>query len=292
MGEIININYKSLIGLLIISSMLLFSGCVNSNNANTEIDNINNTTYTTTEISLSMAGGTAVVPIAQETAKIFMKSHPNVKIEVIGGGSGFGINEIGEKRIDIGMAGRNIKSSEKEKYPNLIASKIAVDGVAIVINKENPINNLTTEQLQKIYSKTITNWKEVGGTDEPITVYTRDELSGTRDTFWKLALNKNNISDRALIVASNGEMKAKVSADKNGIGYISVGYIDESVKPVALDGVNPTKENIKKGDYKVYRPLILITNGEPEPTVKEYINYILSPEGQKIVESKGFLSIN
>jgi phosphate transport system substrate-binding protein len=221
-----------------------------------------------------------------------MKSHPNVKIEVIGGGSGFGINEIGEKRIDIGMAGRNIKSSEKEKYPNLIASKIAVDGVAIVINKENPINNLTTEQLQKIYSKTITNWKEVGGTDEPITVYTRDELSGTRDTFWKLALNKNNISDRALIVASNGEMKAKVSADKNGIGYISVGYIDESVKPVALDGVNPTKENIKKGDYKVYRPLILITNGEPEPTVKEYINYILSPEGQKIVESKGFLSIN
>ena len=265
-------------------SIVSFCGCVDGGNGTTNTAN--------EKAIIKISGSTTVLPIAKETAKRYMMKHPNVQIEVSGGGSGFGVKQVGQGLVDIGMASRDLKASEKETYPDLVVYNIGLDGVAVVVNPNNPVSSLTKEQVKKIYAGEITNWKEVGGTDEPITVYTRDELSGTRDTFWKLALNKNNISDRALVVASNGEMKAKVSADKNGMGYISVGYIDESVKPVALDGVNPTKENIKKGDYKVYRPLILITNGEPEPTVKEYINYILSPEGQKIVESKGFLSIN
>jgi len=269
-------------GMLIVCFILFLSGCVGTS-ADQNTDN--------TKITISMAGGTALVPIAKETAKQFMENHPNVQIEVSGGGSGFGIKECGEGRITIGMAGRNLKSEEKEKYPNLIVYKIGVDGVAIVVNPSNPINDLSKDQVKKIFSGEITNWKNVGGNDAPINIYTRDEMSGTRDTFWKQALDKGNITDKSVVVASNGEMKAKISADENGIGYISIGYVDESVKAIKLDGIEPNQENVKKGIYSVYRPLNLMTKGEPDGLVKEYIDYVLSPNGQKIVKDKGFLPV-
>jgi phosphate transport system substrate-binding protein len=182
----------------------------------------------------------------EEAGKEFMKKHPNVKVVVSGGGSGFGIKQVGEGYIDIGMAGRDLKPEEKEKYPNLKVYKIGVDGVAIVVNPKNPINGLTKEQVKKIFAGEITNWKEVGGKDAPINVYTRDPESGTRETFWKFALDKGNITKKAIVVASNGEMKTKIAMDENGIGYLSVGYVDGSVKAIKLDGIAPTQENVKK----------------------------------------------
>ncbi len=262
--------------------MLLLSGCVGTS-ADQNADN--------NKITISMAGGTALVPIAKETAEQFIKSHPNVQIEVSGGGSGFGVKQAGEGLVDIGMAGRDLKSEEKEKYPDLIVYKIGIDGVAIVVNPSNPLNDLSKDQLKKIFAGEITNWKDVGGNDAPINIYTRDEMSGTRDTFWKQALDKGTITDKSVVVASNGEMKTKISTDENGIGYIFIGYVDKSVKAIKLDGIEPSQENVKKGIYTVYRPLNLITNGEPDGIVKEYINYILSPDGQKIVKDKGFLPV-
>ena len=262
------------IGVLVI---LCLCGCINSNKE------------TVNEEKITLAGGTALVPIMEEAGKEFMKKHPNVKVMVSGGGSGFGIKQVGEGYVDIGMAGRDLKPEEKEKYPNLKVYKIGVDGVAIVVNPKNPINGLTKEQVKKIFAGEITNWKEVGGKDAPINVYTRDPESGTRETFWKYALDKGNITKKAIVVASNGEMKAKIAMDENGIGYLSVGYVDESVKAIKLDGIAPTQENVKKGVYKVYRPLNLITNGEPKGVVKEFIDFVLSDEGQEIVKKKGFL---
>ncbi len=269
-------------GILVVCSILLLSGCVG-----TSADQNDNS-----KITISMAGGTALVPIAKETAKQFMEKHPNVQIDVSGGGSGFGIKECGEGRITIGMAGRDLKPEEKEKYPDLIVYKIGIDGVAVVVNPSNPINGLSKDQIKKIFAGEITNWKDVGGNDAPINIYTRDEMSGTRDTFWKRALDKGNITDKSVVVASNGEMKTKISTDKNGIGYISIGYVDKSVKAIKLDGIEPNQENVKKGIYTVYRPLNLMTKGEPDGVVKEYIDYILSPDGQKIVKDKGFLPVN
>ncbi len=268
-----------IMGIVLISSLLSLSGCVSSSQGTTE----------KTEITL--AGGTALVPIAKETGKIFMEQNPSVVISVSGGGSGFGIREITKKTIDIGMAGRDLKKEEKEKGSNLVVYKIGIDGVAAVVNPSNPVSDLTDEQLKEIFSGKIKNWKEIGGNDEPINIYTRDENSGTRDTFWKYALNKGNITDKSIVVASNGEMRAKIANDKNGIGYLSIGYIDNSVKPVKLNGIEPTQENVQKEIYKVYRPLNMITNGEPEGMVKKYIDFILSPEGQKIVQQEGFIPV-
>ncbi len=266
-----------IMGIVLIASVLSLSGCVSSSQG----------TDKKTEITL--AGGTALVPIAKETGKIFMERNPSVVISVSGGGSGFGIREVAKKNIDIGMAGRDLTEEEKKKYPNLVVYKIGIDGVAVVVNPSNPVSDLTKEQLKEIFSGKIKNWKEVGGKDEPINIYTRDENSGTRDTFWKYALDKGNITDKSIVVASNGEMRAKIASDKNGIGYLSVGFIDNSVKPVKLDGVEPTQENVQKGIYKVYRPLNMITNGKPEGMVKKYIDFVLSPEGQKIVQQEGFI---
>ncbi|NPA62244.1 MAG: phosphate ABC transporter substrate-binding protein [Methanococci archaeon] len=270
---------KFLYGLFAILLVIGLCGCTTEQNSVSK------------EETLTLAGGTALIPIMEEAGKEFMKMHPNVKVEVSGGGSGFGIKEVGEGHIDIGMAGRNLNPDEKEKYPNLKVFKIGVDGVAVVVNPKNPINDLTKEQVKEIFAGKITNWKEVGGRDAPINVYTRDEESGTRETFWKLALDKGNITKKAIVVASNGEMKTKIAMDENGIGYLSVGYIDKSVKPVKLDGVAPTQENVKKGIYKIYRPLNLITNGEPKGVAKEFIDFVLSDKGQEIVKEKGFISV-
>lgn len=190
------------------------------------------------------------------------------------------------------MAGRNLKSEEKETYGDIIVYKIGLDGIAIITNKENNISDLTTEQIQKIYSGEVTNWKDVGGIDQAINIYTREEDRGTRDTFWNEGLLKGNISEKALMVASNGEMKSKVSSDKNAIGYISIGYVDDSVKTVNFNGVEPTQENVKEGLYKIYRPLNLLTKGEPDENVKKFIEYILRSEGQEIVKNDGFLPVN
>jgi phosphate transport system substrate-binding protein len=272
-------------GLIVVCSLIALCGC-ESSSPSTTAQNVSNE-----HVTITMAGGTALVPIAKATAEQFMKMHPNVQIDVSGGGSGLGIKECGEGQVTIGMAGRDLKPEEKEKYPDLVVYKIGTDGVAVVVNPSNPVSNLSKEQLKKIFSGEITNWKEVGGKDAPITVYTRDEMSGTRDTFWKYGLDKGNITKNAIVVASNGEMKAKIAADKNGIGYLSVGYIDESVKPVDFDGIAPTQENVKKGVYPIYRPLNLMTKGKPEGMVKEYIDYVLSPQGQEIVQKEGFIPV-
>jgi len=266
--------------LLVILSMLCFSGCVDNSAGASE------------PVVIKMAGGTALIPILEDISKEYMLENKNVQIEVTGGGSGFGIQETGEGRLTIGMAGRNLKSEEKETYGDIIVYKIGLDGIAIITNNENNISDLTTEQIQKIYSGEVTNWKDVGGIDQAINIYTREEDSGTRDTFWNEGLLKGNISEKALMVASNGEMKSKVSSDKNAIGYISIGYVDDSVKTVNFNGVEPTQENVKEGLYKIYRPLNLLTKGEPDENVKKFIEYILSSNGQEIVKNDGFLPVN
>ncbi|ABR55252.1 phosphate binding protein [Methanococcus vannielii SB] len=270
--------YNLIISLLIISTLCL-SGCISTESSGETV-------------SIKTAGGTALIPIMKDISKEYMHENRNVQVEVTGGGSGFGIKETGEGRLTIGMAGRDLKSEEKEKYPNMVVYKIGLDGIAIITHKENPVSDLTTKELQKIYSGEITNWNEIGGGNNPINIYTREEESGTHETFLNEGLLKGNISPRSLMVSSNGEMKSKISLDKNGIGYISIGYVDDSVKTLMFNGVEPTQENVKEGIYKIYRPLNILTNGKPENSVQNFIEYILGPNGQKIIENNGFLPVN
>jgi len=170
---------------------------------------------------------------------------------------------------------------------------IAKDSVAIVVHPENPVSELTMEQVAKIFAGEINNWKEVGGEDAEIRVITREEGSGTRETFEKFVMRPLHleITADASVKPSNGEVRATVATDKNAIGYISLGYVDESVKALKIDGVEPTVEKVLSGEYPITRNLYLITKGEPEPLEKAFIDFVLSEEGQKIVEELGYIPV-
>ena len=160
------------------------------------------------------------------------------------------------------------------------------------LHPSNPVKALSSEQLKDIYTGKIINWKELGGEDRPINIYTRDNSSGTREVFWKKALGKGDISEKANFVASNGAMKAAITNDPYAIGYVSVGYMDDTVAPIALDGVTPTLKTVQTGEYKVARGLYSNTKGEYTGLAKKLITYLLSPEGQKIVAEMGFIPVN
>jgi phosphate transport system substrate-binding protein len=239
---------------------------------------------------LKIAGGTAHIPVMKEVAKEIMTAYPDIRITIAGGGSGVGIKQVGEGLIDIGNAGRQATDKEISSY-NLHPVKWAIDGVAIVVHPGNRVTSLTSGQLQEIFSGKTTNWKSLGGEDRSINLYTRDESSGTREVFWEKALNKDEISSKANTVVSNGAMKTAIAGDPASIGYVSVGHIDSTVAAVTLDGISPTKENVTSGAYKVARGLFSMTKGEPSGLAKSFLDFMLSPTGQKIAQEEGFIPV-
>ena len=240
--------------------------------------------------TLRIAGGTAHIPVMKEAAKRIMTFNGDIQIIIAGGGSGVGIKQVGEGLVDIGNSGRKPTDKEINKY-QLKMFKWAIDGVGVVVNPGNKVKTLSKTQLIDIFSGKINNWKSIGGVDKAINIYTRDKASGTRAVFWKKALDKGEITAKANFVVSNGAMKSAISSDPYAIGYVSVGYIDESVAPVALGGVVPTLENVKQGKYQIARGLYSNTKGEPSGLTKKFIDFIFSPEGQKIASEKGFIPV-
>ncbi|SHK06318.1 phosphate ABC transporter substrate-binding protein, PhoT family [Desulfatibacillum alkenivorans DSM 16219] len=239
---------------------------------------------------IRIAGGTAHIPVMKEAAKRIMTLNPDINISVAGGGSGLGIKQVGEGLVDIGNSGRKPTDDEAGKY-GLGMYKWAIDGVGVVVNPKNSVKSLTKAQLKDVYAGKIVNWKELGGEDKGINLYTRDESSGTREVFWKKALGKGEISSKALFVQSNGAMKTAIANDPYSIGYVSVGHMDSSVAGVALDGKAPTLENVKSGEYGVARGLYSNTKGEPTGLTQLFINYLMSDEGQALAAAKGFVPV-
>lgn len=246
--------------------------------------------FTGEQGELRIAGGTAHIPVMKIVAQRIMKANPAIHISIAGGGSGVGIKQVGEGLVAIGNAGRKATAAELERY-GLVMHKWAIDGVAVAVNPENPVRNLTQVQLTAIFAGEISNWNSVGGADKQINVYTRDATSGTRSVFWKKALKKGTIAPSANFVASNGAMKASISQDPAAIGYVSVGHIDNSVAAVAFNGIEPSLENIKIGRYSIARGLYSNTKGEATGLAKKLIDYLLTPEGQRIVTEKGFVAV-
>lgn len=239
---------------------------------------------------LKIAGGTAHIPVMKEAAALVMTKNPDIRITIAGGGTGVGIKQVGEGLIDIGNAGRKATDEEVTTY-GLQMIKWAIDGVGVVVNPQNRIATLTTVQLQAIFAGKIGNWREVGGEDREINIYDRDSASGTREVFWEKALKKGEVAQKANVVVSNGAMKTAIAGDPYGIGYVSVGHIDRTVTPVALDGVAPTLETVKSGTYGVSRGLFSLTKGEAKGLAKTFLDFLLSPTGQKIAMDKGFISV-
>lgn len=264
---------------LVLMGTLLMSGC-------TEEDG---------NKKVSIVGSSTVLPIAQQCAEKFNDDHDNIQVTVKGGGSGAGIDALGQGTADIGMASRPIKQSEIDEYPDVdfTDNVVAKDGVAIIVSKQvydGGVTGLTTQQVIDIYEKTITNWKDVGGPDETIFVVEREEGSGTRDTFMDALGLEDTNADSAK--DGNSKVKTSVKTSNNAIGYVGLGYVGDDTPAVKLDGVMPSEGTIASGDYSITRSLHMYTDGEPKGAVKEYIDYVLSDEGQQIVADEGFIALN
>lgn len=240
--------------------------------------------------TIRIAGGTAHIPVMKDLAKLILKVNPEIQISIAGGGSGIGIKQVGEGLIDIGNSGREPTREEIERY-SLKVFMWALDGVAIIVNPRNPIRSLTKEQVKSVFSGEIDNWQSIGGPDKPIKVYTRDEASGTREVFVEKGLDKGKITEKAYVVVSNGAMRAAISQDPYGIGYVSLGHLDNTVKAVAIDGVQPSIQAVKEGKYKIVRGLYSCTKGEPKGLTKKFIDFLFGPEAISIIRANGFIPV-
>ncbi|HWQ65439.1 MAG TPA: phosphate ABC transporter substrate-binding protein [Methanospirillum sp.] len=244
---------------------------------------------------LSIAGSTTVLPIAAKAAEKYMETHPNLDVQVNGGGTGAGVQAAGEGTAMIGMASRDLKAEEKAKYPDLMAHQIAIDGIAIITNAANPIPSLTLEQIKKIYDGNITNWKDVGGKDAAIVVIGRDSASGTREFFTSDIMKKADYVKTQLEKNSNGAVKQTIEQTPTAIGYVGLGYVDKTVHavPLSVNGalISPSIESVKAGKYPISRPLHLLTKGLPIGDAAEFIAFLNGPEGQKIITEEGFVLI-
>lgn len=240
-----------------------------------------NTGKTQLSGTVTLAGSTSVQPLAGDLSTEFMAKNPQVRVDVAGGGSAAGIKAAQEGTADIGMASRALTSDEAATIQGTV---IANDGIAIIVNAKNKIAVLTKGQIKGIFAGTTTNWKQVGGSDASINAFTREEGSGTRDAFTSLIMGKDTrISVKAGVQNSTGAIRTAVAGDENGISYMSLGSLDNSVKTLKVDGVTPSKSTVTDGTYKIQRPFVLLTKGVPKGLAKSLIDFILSVDGQKIV---------
>ena len=238
--------------------------------------------------TISIAGSTTVLPVAQAAAEEYMNQHSNADIQVSGGGSGVGATSVIGGTADIGMLSRDLKASEKEGN-TLKEFVVGKDGIALVGHPSNTVADLSLEQVKAIYQGEITNWKEVGGADSEIVLIGRDSSSGTREFFTEFVLDKEDAAKEMQELNSNGAVAQAVSITPGAIGYVSLEYVDDSLKAFRIGGVAPTVENVISGVYEINRPLLMVTNGEQEGLAADYLAFILSEEGQQILKDSGFI---
>jgi len=240
-------------------------------------------------------GSTTVLPIAQVALEAYMKAHPGVNISLSGGGSGEGIKALIDRSTDIANSSREIKDKEaasaRGKGISPMQYVVAIDAIVPVVHPRNKVKGLTLDQLSQIYQGKITNWKEVGGDDLAIVVVSRDSSSGTYESWGHLVLNGAKVSPKAQLQASSGAVVQTVSKNRYAIGYIGLGYLNRSVKGLAVNGIQASVQTVLAKTYPVARPLYMYTAGQPQGEVAGFINFVLSPAGQKLVEKEGFVPV-
>lgn len=252
-------------------------------------------------VNCKIKGSDTVLPLTQKEAEVFMKKYPGSSIMVTGGGSGVGLAALQNGTTDIAQSSRKMKLDEKMKLQDagkvFTESIIAYDALAVIVNPSNKVNQLTREQLESIYTGKVTNWKEVGGDDMPIVVYSRESSSGTFEFFKEHVLNKKNFTPSALLMPATGAIVQSVSQTKGAIGYVGLAYLEANVKALKVSydkGVTyvvPSVENAMNKTYPISRPLYYYYLNSAEKAVKPLIDFILSTEGQKIVKEVGYVPV-
>lgn len=260
---------KILAGLLVTSALIFIVGCGKSKS------------------SITLAGSTAFQPFAEKLAEQYMATNSNVNITVQGGGSAVGIQSANSGAAQIGMADL---VTLPEEAKGLTPTVVAQDGIVVVVNPNNKIENLTAEQIRDIFNGKIANWKEVGGIDAPITVVSREAGSGTRSSFEQI-IKEITLKKDALIQDSNGTIRETVANDANSVGYLSHGLINEKIRALKVNNEECTPESIASGKYILVRPIYFLVKGQIQGEIQNFINYILSAEGQKTIKDNGLLPV-
>ena len=242
--------------------------------------------------SIALSGSTSMEKMVRALSEAFMEVNPGVTVNTEFVGSGAGIEAVTAGTVDIGNSSRALK--DEEKANGVIENIVAIDGIAVVVDPSNEATALTKDQLIQVYDGTVTNWKDLGGSDMPIVVIGRESGSGTRGAFEEL-LKLEDKCKYASELDNTGAVMAKVAATPGAIGYVSLDVVDDSVKAVSLDGVEPTEENIKAGSYILSRPFVMATKGEiseQNELVQAWFEYIASAEGQEVIKSAGLILPN
>jgi len=244
---------------------------------------------------LTIQGSTTVLPIAQYAAEVYMDNNPNADITVRGGGSGTGIASLIDRSTDIANSSRPMKTKEiktaREKGINPVGTVIALDGIAVIVHPGNKIANISRQNLKAIFTGKITRWEKVGGSGSVIVVVSRDAASGTFEVFNEKVLESAKLTDAALMLASNLEVCRTVEQTPGAIGYIGFGYVADKVKAIKVDSIMPNEATVKNNSYPLSRPLYVYTDGRPKGMAKDFIDFILSEPGQRIVKEEGFIPI-
>jgi phosphate transport system substrate-binding protein len=250
--------------------------------------------------SVKIKGSDTMLPLVQAVAEIFMDQNKSILVSVTGGGSGTGITALRDGSTDAAMASRSLKMSEKIELTNskkeFVEVEIAYDALSIIIHKSNPVEKLTREQLEGIFTGEITNWKQVGGQDLAIVAFTRESSSGTYEFMKEHVMSKKEFAKTAISSASNAAIVQSVSQTKGGIGYIGLAYIEDVIKPISVSFdngpfVKPTFKNALDKIYPISRPLYIYYLKTNEAKVKRFLDFFLSPLGQKLVTHKGYIPI-
>lgn len=290
-----NKTVKKVTGLLLAAALTAvgLAGCggqENTTDNNTGNAPSENTAgFEDTSGTLSLAGSTSMEKLCEAMMEGFMEKYPDVTVTTEYTGSGAGLESLIAGSVDIGNSSRKVKDEEKQK--GAVENIVALDGIAVITDSENPVAALTSEQLADIYTGKITNWNELGGKDEAIVLIGRESGSGTRDAFEELL----DIADKctyAQELDSTGAVLARVSATSGAIGYVSLDVVDDSVTSIALNGSEASEENIISGSYALQRPFVMATKGEiseQNELVQAWFDYIGSEEGKEIIESVGLI---
>ena len=239
--------------------------------------------------TVSTDGSTSMEKVIGYLSEAYMEENKNTKVTYNPTGSGSGIQAVSEGRCDIGLSSRNLKNEEKS---NLTETVVAIDGIAIIVNNENPIEDLSVEQIAKIYTGEISNWKEVGGDDKAIVLIGREAASGTRDGFESITGTKDKCKYTQELT-STGDVIQTVSSNPNAIGYASLASVKDSVKTLKVDNVSPSKETIQNGTYKVQRNFVLVTkkDGKLSDAAQAFFDFATSSAADNLIEKAGAIPV-
>lgn len=271
---------KLLAGAMIIAMIgAVFTGCGNNSTSNDGT------------VTITVSGSTSVGPLMEKIAEKYEEENSNISIEINQTGSSVGIKDAMDGISQIGMSSRNLKDEEAAKVK---ATVLAYDGVAVITNTGNSVKELTIGQIRDIFTGKITNWSEVGGSNAPIVVVSREAGSGTRTAFEEgVEYSEEELVKDAIISKGNGDVKTTVSTNENAIGFVSFEYVDDAISSINVNGIEPTAANVKAGSYALSRPFLAVTNEQyiTEDSQK-LIDYITSEEGQQIVEDNKLITID